>query len=162
MADSSYLSDTNKSAVAELISQAQDLCDLEQVSAINCSSFTDSSVLPANLHSSFHKLNSFQLIKPKPLGPPPYTNTNCSNFDKADAQAGNGNEEDAAVFSHFNQDPYEKMGFQPRSIFSQKKKKKLHLIKTSKMMKIIDNKNKPQSRKSRTNSVVGNRESDYH
>ena len=29
-------------------------------------------------------------------------------------------------------------------------------------MKMIDNKNKPQSRKSRTNSVVGNRESDYH
>jgi hypothetical protein len=53
------------------------------------------------------------------------------------------------------------MGFQPRSIFSQKKKKK-NLIKTSKMMKIIDNKNNPQSRKSRTNSVVGNRESDYH
>jgi hypothetical protein len=125
MADFSYLSDTNKSAVEELISQAQDLCVLEQVSgAINCSSFTDSSVLPAILHSSFHKLKSFQLIKPKPLGPTPPTQTpTAANFDKADTQAGNGNEEDAAVFSHYKQDSYEKMGFQPRSIFSQKKKK---------------------------------------
>jgi hypothetical protein len=127
MADFWYLSDTNKSAVEELISQAQDLCVLEQVSAINCSSFTDSSVLPANLHSSFHKLKSFQLIKPKLLGPPPYTNTNWSNFDKADTQAGNGNEEDAAIFSHYKQDPYEKMGFQPRSIFSPKKKKPIKI-----------------------------------
>jgi hypothetical protein len=76
MADFSYLSDINKSAVEELISQAQDLCVLEQVSgAINCSSFTDSSVPPAILHSSFHKLKSFQLIKPKPLGTTPPTQT---------------------------------------------------------------------------------------
>lgn len=115
MADFSYLSDTDESAVEELISQAQDLCVLEQVSAINCSSFTDSSVLPADLDSRFRKLKSFPLTKAKPSGPPPYTNTNRNNSDKADTQSGNGNEEDAAVFSHYKQDPSEKMGFQPKS-----------------------------------------------
>ena len=69
MADLRYLSDTDEeesAAVEELISQAKDLCVLEQVAAIRCSSFTDS-VLPTDLESRFRKLKSFPLTnKPKP------------------------------------------------------------------------------------------------
>ncbi|KAK9985117.1 hypothetical protein SO802_034642 [Lithocarpus litseifolius] len=70
MADFRYLSDTDdeeeSAAVEELISQAKDLCVLEQVAAIRCSSFTDS-VLPTDLESRFRKLKSFPLTnKPKP------------------------------------------------------------------------------------------------
>jgi hypothetical protein len=116
MADFSYQSDTDESAVEELISQAQDLCVLEQVSAINCSSFTDSSVLPAELESRFRKLKSFPLTKPKRSAPPPYTNNDFNNnSDKADTQSGNRNEEDATIFSHYKQDPDEKTGFEPKS-----------------------------------------------
>lgn len=115
MADFLYKSDTDESAVEELISQAQDLCVLEQVSAINCSSFTDSSLLPAELESRFRKLKSFPVTKPKPSALPPYTNTNRNNSDKADTHPGNGNEEDAAIFSHYKQDPDEKTGFKPKS-----------------------------------------------
>ncbi|KAF7809520.1 serine/arginine repetitive matrix protein 2 [Senna tora] len=53
-----YLSDTDESAIDEIISQAQDACVLEQVSAINCSSFTHS-VLPTDLESRFRRLKSF-------------------------------------------------------------------------------------------------------
>ncbi|TQD85782.1 hypothetical protein C1H46_028698 [Malus baccata] len=59
MADFSfYLADTDKSAVDDLISQSQDLCVLDQVSAIKCSDFTDS-LLPTELESRFCKLKSF-------------------------------------------------------------------------------------------------------
>ncbi|XWS62306.1 hypothetical protein CRYUN_Cryun07bG0199100 [Craigia yunnanensis] len=57
MADFGSLSDTDESAVEEVISQAQDLCVLEQLSAINCSSFTNS-VLPFDLDSRFRRLKS--------------------------------------------------------------------------------------------------------
>ncbi|XP_054809803.1 uncharacterized protein LOC129311498 [Prosopis cineraria] len=58
------LSDTDESAIDEIISQAQDACVLEQVSAINCASFTDS-VLPTDLESRFRKLKSFPVTKAK-------------------------------------------------------------------------------------------------
>lgn len=56
------LSDTDESAIDEIISQAQDACVLEQVSAINCSAFTDSP-LPTDLESRFRKLKSFPVTK---------------------------------------------------------------------------------------------------
>lgn len=57
MAEFGFLSDTDDSAVEEVISQAQDLCVLEQLSAINCSSFTHS-ILPSDLDSRFCRLKS--------------------------------------------------------------------------------------------------------
>ncbi|GAV71901.1 hypothetical protein CFOL_v3_15392 [Cephalotus follicularis] len=63
MADFGFLSDTDDSAVEELIAQVQELSVLEQVSAINCSGFTHSA-LPPELESRFHKLKSFPLSKP--------------------------------------------------------------------------------------------------
>ncbi|CAA0260036.1 hypothetical protein AtEden1_Chr1g0034621 [Arabidopsis thaliana] len=57
MADFGYFSDTDDSAVEELISQAKELSDLEQVAAINCSGFTDST-LPDDLESRFRRLKS--------------------------------------------------------------------------------------------------------
>ncbi|KAL1315879.1 uncharacterized protein [Arachis hypogaea] len=55
----SDLSDTDDSAIDDIISQANDACLLDQISAINCSSFTDSSILPSHLESRFRKLKSF-------------------------------------------------------------------------------------------------------
>ncbi|XP_030472144.2 uncharacterized protein LOC115690050 [Syzygium oleosum] len=72
MADFSYLSDTDDSAVEELISQTKDLCVLEQIAAINCSSFAAAAaddggdtLLPSDLESRFRKLKSFPLSKPQ-------------------------------------------------------------------------------------------------
>ncbi|KAB1200993.1 hypothetical protein CJ030_MR0G005317 [Morella rubra] len=119
MADFSYLSDTDESAVEELVSQAQDLCVLEQVSAINCSSFTDSSGLPTELESRFRKLKSFPLTKPKAelkhSTQPPYTNTDFNNYSaKGCTLSGNAKEEDA-VSSPPKRGGDEKAGFRPRS-----------------------------------------------
>ncbi|XP_050234063.1 uncharacterized protein LOC126682421 [Mercurialis annua] len=52
-----FSSDTDDSAVEELISQMKDLTVLEQVSKINCSAFTDS-LLPTDLDTRFNKLKS--------------------------------------------------------------------------------------------------------
>ncbi|KAF5725785.1 hypothetical protein HS088_TW23G00514 [Tripterygium wilfordii] len=76
MADSGFLSDIDESAVEELISQAQELCVLEQVSAINCSGFNDSD-LPSELENRFRKLKSFPLTKSG------YGSTGNSRCDKA-------------------------------------------------------------------------------
>ncbi|XP_030515263.2 uncharacterized protein LOC115728992 [Rhodamnia argentea] len=66
MADFSCLSDTDDSAVEDLISQTKDLCVLEQIAAINCSSFSaNDSLLPSDLESRFRKLKSFPLSKPQ-------------------------------------------------------------------------------------------------
>ncbi|TKY70161.1 hypothetical protein E2542_SST06448 [Spatholobus suberectus] len=74
------LSDTDESAVEEIISQAQDACVLDQLSAINCSATTDS-LLPTHLETRFRNLKSFPPTKPKPrtfstLSPTNPTNTN--------------------------------------------------------------------------------------
>ncbi|KAK4741270.1 hypothetical protein SAY87_024858 [Trapa incisa] len=61
MAD--FSSDTDDSAVEELISQTRDLCVLEQLAAINCSGFSDSR-LPADLDSRFSRLKSFPVTNP--------------------------------------------------------------------------------------------------
>ncbi|XP_028786832.1 uncharacterized protein LOC114742781 [Neltuma alba] len=61
------VSDTNaESAIDQIITQAQDACVLEQVSAINCASLTDS-VLPTDLESRFHKFKSFPVTESKQL-----------------------------------------------------------------------------------------------
>ncbi|KAL9447758.1 hypothetical protein AB3S75_015267 [Citrus x aurantiifolia] len=67
MADFGNFSDTDEeSAVEDVITQAKELSVLEQVSAINCSGFTDDSVLPTELESRFRKLKSFPAtVKPK-------------------------------------------------------------------------------------------------
>ncbi|CAN8303759.1 unnamed protein product [Cochlearia groenlandica] len=57
MADFGFLSDTDDSAVEELVSQAKELSALEQVAAINCSAFTDPT-LPDDLESRFRRLKS--------------------------------------------------------------------------------------------------------
>lgn len=58
MADFSFLSDTDDSAVEDVLSQAMDLAVLEQVAAINCSGTSDSE-LPTHLETRFRKLKSF-------------------------------------------------------------------------------------------------------
>ncbi|KAF8022168.1 hypothetical protein BT93_G2345 [Corymbia citriodora subsp. variegata] len=67
MADFSNLSDTDESVVEDIVSQAKDLCVLEQIAAINCSSFgaDDDSLLPSDLESRFRKLKSFSVSKPQ-------------------------------------------------------------------------------------------------
>ncbi|XP_022772182.1 uncharacterized protein LOC111314833 [Durio zibethinus] len=72
MADFDFLSDTDESAVEEVISQAQDLCVLEQLSAINCSAVTHS-VLPSDLDCRFRRLKSL---------PVPVSYTTHQNSDK--------------------------------------------------------------------------------
>ncbi|KAK7309474.1 hypothetical protein RJT34_06229 [Clitoria ternatea] len=61
------LSDTDDSAIEEIISQAQDACVLDQLSAINCSGITHS-VLPTHLETRFRKLKSF----PSTITPPTF------------------------------------------------------------------------------------------
>ncbi|WOG83075.1 hypothetical protein DCAR_0102249 [Daucus carota subsp. sativus] len=64
MADFSFLSDSDDDKkVDDLLSQVMDHSVLEQVSAINCSGFTDS-VLPSQLETRFSRLKSFPAAKP--------------------------------------------------------------------------------------------------
>lgn len=66
MADFSFLSDSdNEKAVDDLLSETMDEAVLEQISAINCSGFTDSN-LPAHLETRFQKLKSFPSANSKP------------------------------------------------------------------------------------------------
>lgn len=67
MGDYGYLSDTDDSAVEELISQAKELSALEQIAAINCSAFPDSSTLPHDLESRFRRLKSVPPPRPDPV-----------------------------------------------------------------------------------------------
>ncbi|AES95515.1 hypothetical protein MtrunA17_Chr5g0408961 [Medicago truncatula] len=60
------------STISEIISQAKDSILLQQISAINCSSFTHSD-LPPNLESRFNKLKSFPANH---TPPPPYLSKN--------------------------------------------------------------------------------------
>ncbi|KFK44927.1 hypothetical protein AALP_AA1G320900 [Arabis alpina] len=66
MADFGYFSDTDDSAVEELVSQAKELSALEQVAAINCSSFTDST-LPDDIEARFRRLKSLPASRPDPV-----------------------------------------------------------------------------------------------
>ncbi|CAK7355926.1 unnamed protein product [Dovyalis caffra] len=115
MADFGFLSDTDDSAVDELISQTQELCVLEQVSKINCSGFTDA-LLPNDLETRFHKLKSFPLTKSKT----PTTNkslsksntdlNNISMKGKRDDGGSFSDSEKGENFSRKKQDPDGKMG----------------------------------------------------
>ncbi|GAB2272906.1 hypothetical protein Dimus_007723 [Dionaea muscipula] len=73
MADFSFLSDTDDSAVEEIISEAVDHCTLKQIAAINCSSFSDDSLLPPHLESRFRRLKTFPPppTSSTPTSPPP-------------------------------------------------------------------------------------------
>lgn len=62
------------STISEIISQAKDSILLQQISAINCSSFTHSH-LPPNLESRFNKLKSFPANH---TPPPPYPSKNLT------------------------------------------------------------------------------------
>lgn len=66
MADFGYFSDTDDSAVEDLVSQAKELSALEQVAAINCSGFTDST-LPDDLEARFRRLKSLPASRPDPV-----------------------------------------------------------------------------------------------
>ncbi|KAG2303664.1 hypothetical protein Bca4012_062418 [Brassica carinata] len=62
-----YLSSKDASAVEELLSQARDLCVLEQVAAINLAGVTDSA-LPTNLETRFRRLKSLPVSRqPDPV-----------------------------------------------------------------------------------------------
>ncbi|KAF8380823.1 hypothetical protein HHK36_028317 [Tetracentron sinense] len=74
MADFSFLSDSEDSAVENLVSQAIDLSVLEQVASINICGASDS-LLPTDLETRFRKLKSFPQSKPKLKTPPPYLNS---------------------------------------------------------------------------------------
>nr|AFK38024.1 unknown [Lotus japonicus] len=71
----SDLSDTEDSAINEIISQAQDACLLDQLAAINCAGVTDS-VLPPDLDSRFRKLKSL----PANRTTPPTFNAKARSF----------------------------------------------------------------------------------
>lgn len=55
----SYLSSPDRDAVDAIVSQAIDLCTLEQVASLNTSHLSDSSLLPSDLESRFRKLKTF-------------------------------------------------------------------------------------------------------
>lgn len=79
MADFGNFSDTDEeSAIEDIITQAKELSVLEQVSAINCSGFTDDSVLPTELESRFRKLKSF----PATAKPKTHINDNHRHIEK--------------------------------------------------------------------------------
>ena len=63
MADFAFLSDTDESAVEQILAEAMDHCVLQQVAAINCSSFSQS-VLPSDLESRFQRLKTFPSSHP--------------------------------------------------------------------------------------------------
>ncbi|KAK9268422.1 hypothetical protein L1049_000172 [Liquidambar formosana] len=121
MADFSFLSDTDESAVEEIISQAQELSVLEQVSAVNCSGFTDS-VLPTEIETRFRKLKSFPLTKPKPktTASPSYLGTAAhlkteSVKGKAESDSSLLSDDESAIFSPSKQNPDEKKGLKHKS-----------------------------------------------
>lgn len=109
MADFSFLSDTDDSAVEEIISQANDLLILEQVAAINCSAFSDS-VLPTELETRFRKLKSFPSSKNSGLR---------TELRTRSAKGGTGSEcdDEAVVFPPSKQNPCGRLkggfGFSP-------------------------------------------------
>ncbi|KAK7307382.1 hypothetical protein VNO77_40394 [Canavalia gladiata] len=72
-------SNTEESAIDEIIAQAQDACVLEELSAINCAGITNS-VLPTHLESRFCKLKSFPPTKPHEIQPHNFSTFSSRNF----------------------------------------------------------------------------------
>ncbi|PRQ19214.1 hypothetical protein RchiOBHm_Chr7g0214771 [Rosa chinensis] len=84
--DFSHLSDSAEdSAVEDLLSQAKDHILLEQLSAINCSGFTDS-VLPTDLESRFCRLKSFPVTKHNTTNSRPPQTTASFRHDSVQAE----------------------------------------------------------------------------
>ncbi|KAK3183462.1 hypothetical protein Dsin_030748 [Dipteronia sinensis] len=112
MADFGYLSDTDDSAVDELISQTKELCVLEQVSAVNCSGFTDS-LLPTELEQRFRKLKSFPATKPKPP-----TNINDTHYAKSLSHLKSqvDHKAECETFSDSKKNPDGKMGLEGKPV----------------------------------------------
>ncbi|KAH7577417.1 hypothetical protein ACOSP7_001680 [Xanthoceras sorbifolium] len=117
MADFGYFSDTDDSAVDELISQTKELCVLEQVSAINCSGFTDS-LLPTELEQRFRKLKSFPATKPNPT-------TNINDTPRANSlphsksevkYSEKDHEAECETFSDPQKNPDGKMGLEGKPV----------------------------------------------
>ncbi|QCD90930.1 hypothetical protein DEO72_LG4g1891 [Vigna unguiculata] len=76
-------SDTdNESAIEEIISQAQDACVLDQLSAINCAGITNS-VLPSHLETRFRNLKSFPPTKARTFPTPTSRNEPSFNFSSS-------------------------------------------------------------------------------
>ncbi|KAL5550787.1 hypothetical protein UlMin_000963 [Ulmus minor] len=131
MADFSFLSDTEDSAVEELLSQAKDLCVLEQVSAINCSGFVDS-ILPTELESRFSRLKSFPATNSNPKSSLPNPHSSSARYSSAFTSKIEGkkksdslSDDDSSVFSPSKQNPDDKLGeraFTPRKENSGRKK----------------------------------------
>ncbi|KAJ0230988.1 hypothetical protein HA466_0303080 [Hirschfeldia incana] len=116
MGDYGYLSDTDDSAVEELISQAKELSALEQIAAINCSGFTDSSTLPDDLESRFRRLKSLPSARPDPVP------SKVSNKDLAHSKSVVGHSKDADLSGN-RRNPGKKSGFdEDSSIFSGNKR----------------------------------------
>ncbi|KAH7515102.1 hypothetical protein FEM48_Zijuj11G0160500 [Ziziphus jujuba var. spinosa] len=112
MADFSFLYDTDELAVNKLFSQVQDFCVVEQVPAINCSSFVDS-LLPTDLESRFRKLKSF-----------PQTNSKLTIKTQLDSSVKGKQEdsdcafdEDSEIFSPTIQKPDKRSDFEKKSQF---------------------------------------------
>ncbi|KAI4327934.1 hypothetical protein L6164_020340 [Bauhinia variegata] len=112
----SELSDTDESVIDEIISQAQDACVLEQISAINCSGFTDS-VLPTELESRFRKLKTFPSTKAKGgVAPPrpvngksgnvkPFNSKTMDSSPKGKAEFDSPSDEGSPKFSPSKENP---------------------------------------------------------
>lgn len=86
MADFSFLSDTDESAVEEILSEAADHVALKQISAINLSGVSDS-VLPQHLESRFRRLKTFPSSRPPPESAPKLTDSARNESDSGSGSA---------------------------------------------------------------------------
>ncbi|KAK9667693.1 hypothetical protein RND81_13G005100 [Saponaria officinalis] len=82
MAKFSSFSSSHKSEVDQILAEAMDHCILEQVAAINCSSFTDS-VLPSHIENRFRKLKTFPSSKSQLA--PDSANESCDSVGKGNS-----------------------------------------------------------------------------
>ncbi|KAF8052512.1 hypothetical protein N665_1550s0008 [Sinapis alba] len=116
MGDFGYLSDTDESAVEEVISQAKELSALEQIAAVNCSAFTDSSTLPHDLETRFRRLKSLPSARPDPVS------SKISKKDLTHSKSVVGCPKDADLSGN-PRNPGKKSGFDDDlSVFSGKKR----------------------------------------
>ncbi|KAK7252565.1 hypothetical protein RIF29_36609 [Crotalaria pallida] len=107
------LSDTDESLIDEIISQAKDACVLDQITAINCSSFTDS-VLPTHLETRFRNLKSFPPNKPNH---PPPSFTKAHTFSSSHSPTNDNTHlgtHKSPNFSPSKKDPLQKTCFDPQ------------------------------------------------
>ncbi|XP_004512360.1 uncharacterized protein [Cicer arietinum] len=113
-------SDTDDSTIDEIINQAQDAILLQQISAINCSSFSHSD-LPTHLECRFQKLKSFPanhttpppyLSKARTFSNPPKT----PNFSPSKHNnSANNTDSDTGFVSSPSNSSHGKKGLKPKS-----------------------------------------------